>query len=103
MGLIRYKDLRKAQHELRSGASDEFPTMTGLDNGRVTIAARLRHLGVDVEGAHRFARKLISQDNHSITVVHGPFWKHQLFVVHAAIEAGIAIGIQVERMRNGRD
>lgn len=101
MATIDYRLLKRATVSLQRKAHREFPKATGFDTGKATIAARLDTLDVDVSGALKFAQELLDKDHYALFWVHAVN-KRQLRVLRAALLAGIAIGIQAERMRNGR-
>lgn len=96
---MTYNHLNRARTRLARSASRSFPNDRGFDTGKVTIAARLRELDIDVNGTLKFAREIVNRDHYPL------FWiymlnKRQENILVGAIMAGIAIGVQAERMRN---
>lgn len=96
---MTYSHLSRARTLLTRSASRHFPDDRGFDTGKVTIAARLRELDIDVDGTLKLAREIVNKDHYSL------FWRYMLnkrqeHILVGAIMAGIAIGVQAERMKN---
>jgi hypothetical protein len=94
-----YRELKRARAVLGRRALRHAPDLRDPLTGRSNVAARLTVADIDVDAASAVAKEVVDASADELLMRFKIYEPYQLAAFSAAYMAGLAHGVQLERMR----